>query len=111
LEKKRLLIIGRGNLAHKFNKLEVMKMENKKVIIKTDYIGDAGSIMEMETCLFTNIVEQELKLLSPCHYSQILNHIAVEWDLNCRFSEIAFFGRSKDIDIAQNILINSVKYN
>ena len=44
-------------------------------------------------------------------YKGILNHIAVEWDLNCRFSEIAFFGRSKDIDIAQNILINSVKYN
>lgn len=84
-------------------------MENKKVIIKTDYIGDEGSVME--TCLFTNIVEQELKSLSPCHYAKILNLISVEWDLNCRFSEVAFFGRSKDIDTAQNILINSVKYN
>lgn len=83
----------------------------RTVIINTDFIGNLESASTMENCIFTNIVEQDLKSRPPFDYYFILNLISLQWDLDCAFTNEFAIGESRDAIIAQNILINSVKYN
>lgn len=69
------------------------------------------TVTPMETVCFTNIVAQELSAMPINKWADLLNLISVEYNLKCTFTPNGFFGNCRDIQIAQKILINSVKNN
>ena len=91
-----------------------MKNQNNKAVLATETelpLNKQETVFPMETVGFTNIIEDELKETSPLEWSDLLDFIAFEHNLNCMFTPFGLFGRGQDIKKAQKILINSVKYN
>ena len=87
-----------------------MKKISKKPIIK-----DCGSkeqeLSLYENVIFTDISVQEIINSPISNYSDLLDLISVWNGLKCRFVDNIIIGNASDIKKAQNILINSVKYN
>ena len=69
------------------------------------------TVFTMETVLFTNLSERKVKSKSAIFYYDFLDFIAFENKLQAVFTPFFVHGVKRDIEKAQNILINSVKYN
>lgn len=69
------------------------------------------SVNVLETVLFTNIVEQNIKSKSPLVYWELLDLIAFEHNLTASFTKNFMKGCIFDIQKAQEILVKSVKFN
>ncbi len=84
-------------------------MKNK-VEVNTDRLSK-NPIDIMENCLFTNLVEENFRKSPIFLWADLLDFIAIEYNLKCRFCEIGMIGKKSEIDKAFNILSNSIKYN
>ena len=88
--------------------------DNKKVVlaISTEYaINKKETVSTMETVLFTNISEKELINTSFLKWYDLLDFIAFENNLKCKFAKFGLYGKDADIEKAQTILVNNIKYN
>ena len=83
----------------------------KKAEVNTDRLGNKKGIVIMENCLFTNIVESDFRKTPILKWVDLLDFVAVEHNLKCRFSEFGMFGNINEINKAYEIVINSIKNN
>jgi len=77
--------------------------------IKKEYNRKETVVVLYENVLFTDLSSKNIKNI--LEYGFYLDLIALDHKLKCRFCENCFLGNYKDIKKAQNILINSIKYN
>jgi hypothetical protein len=88
-------------------------MKNRiKLAIATEHKANKQeTVTPLETVCFTSIVKNELTSTSIFKWHDLLNFIAGEHNLRCRFSAKGFCGSLNDYNKAKNILINSVQFN
>jgi hypothetical protein len=86
-----------------------MKKETKKLVIQ-ECISE-GAIEICENVLFTDLVSKDVLSTPILIYSDFLDLISLDNKLKCRFYKNVVIGKIEDIRKAQNILINSIKYN
>lgn len=86
--------------------------QNPNLAITLEYkLNKSETVTTMETVCFTDISEKGIKSVSALKYCQLLGLIAVQNNLNCDFTPIGLIGTSEAIIKAEDILINSIKYN
>jgi hypothetical protein len=86
-----------------------MKKETKKLVIQERI--SKGAIEICENVLFTDLVSKDVLSTPILIYSDFLDLISLDNKLKCRFYKNVVIGKIDDIRKAQNILINSIKYN
>ncbi len=86
-----------------------MKKETKKLVIQERI--SKGAIEICENVLFTDLVSKDVLSTPILIYSDFLDLISLDNKLKCRFYKNVVIGKIEDIRKAQNILINSIKYN
>lgn len=89
-----------------------MKNSQSKLEIAIEHKANTEeTVSTMETVIFTEITEKELRTMKMSSFYDMLDYIAFEHNLNCKFSPFFSFGSHEGMVKAQDILINSVKYN
>ena len=90
-----------------------MKKELKKIAIQERI--SKGAIEICENVLFTDLVSKDVLSSPILTYSDFLDFISLDNKLKCRFYKTGYknfvIGKIEDVRKAQNILINSIKYN
>ena len=86
-------------------------MKNKLSVAIEHKLNLNETVSTLENLCFVNINEQIIRSGTPLEYYDLLNFIAGENKLKCHFTNLFSLGNSEHIAEAQNILINSVKYN
>jgi hypothetical protein len=69
------------------------------------------TVCVMETVLFANLTEQKIKSKSPLCYYDLLDFLAIENNVNARFTPFFMFGNVNEISKATDLLIRSAKEN
>jgi hypothetical protein len=82
-----------------------------KTTQKKEYSRKETVTVSYENVLFTDLSTKTITSKEMREYSNLLDLISLDNNLKCRFFYNCFVGKSNDIRKAQNILINSVKYN
>lgn len=86
-----------------------MKEELKKIAIQERI--SKGTVQICENVLFTDLVSKDVLSTPISKYSDFLDLVSLDNKLKCRFYKNFVIGKIEDVRKAQNILINSIKYN
>ncbi len=89
-----------------------MKNQNNNLAFTKEYkLNKKETVNTMEAVCFTDISERMVTSLSPLRHAEFLGLIAVEHKLNFDITPFGFLGDMSEVEKAQNILVESVKYN
>ena len=87
------------------------KIENLSEINSVKETAKGESIEVMETVLFTNIIKKKIKSESILKYSDYISFIALENKIKVTSTHLYIFGKSSEIEKAQDKLIESLMCN
>lgn len=85
------------------------KIENTPCLQKEIVKGETTEVME--TVLFTNTIEKEIKAESPLKYGEYLSFIAHENMIKLFVTPSLIYGKATDIEKTLGLLVDAVMYN